>query len=67
MNSNEQTYGFIVLRNGRSATHYCEICGALWQSYADSWSLISLHCGSCCDNAVMGDQIIPIHAPASST
>lgn len=44
-------------------THKCKVCGALWrynEEGAGSWTLRSSACGSCCDNAAMGDQIEPI-------
>lgn len=44
-------------------THKCKVCGALWrynEEGAGSWTLRSPTCGSCCDNALMGDQIEPI-------
>jgi hypothetical protein len=44
----------------RTPTHRCKRCGALWISRPDSWSLFSRHCGPCCDNAAMGDQIEPL-------
>lgn len=49
--------------NGRSATHYCSYCGALWLDGGDHWSLVSLNCGPCCDNVPMGQQITRIAAP----
>lgn len=44
----------------RKPTHRCKICGALWVSHPDSWSLFSSECGKCCDNVGMGDQIEPL-------
>ena len=44
-------------------THKCKVCGALWRYNevgVSSWTLRSPTCGSCCDNALMGDQIEPI-------
>lgn len=63
-----------ALLRGRVPTHRCKVCGALWTLWAAqpgkypidhplheaSWSLFSLHCGQCCDNVAMGDQIEPI-------
>lgn len=48
-----------ILR-GRRPTHRCKLCGALWIDWGDSWSLFSRHCGQCCDNVAMGDQIEPL-------
>lgn len=57
---------------GRAPTHRCKVCGALWILWPPnpdhivpdlrdgSWSLFSLRCGKCCDNAPMGDQIEPL-------
>jgi hypothetical protein len=39
------------LLRGRRPTHRCRVCGALWIEFQDAWSLFSLHCGKCCDNA----------------
>lgn len=52
------------------ATHKCTVCGAFWRFWPkseagleqDTWSLKSASCGKCCDNAVMGDQIVPLAA-----
>jgi hypothetical protein len=48
-------------------THRCKVCGALWilnppsaVQPDGSWSLWSVRCGPCCDNATMGEQIEPI-------
>lgn len=45
----------------RIPTHRCKRCGAMWilgaRNGENYWSLFSRHCGPCCDNAVMGDQI----------
>lgn len=42
-------------------THYCTQCGAHWRLNDDlSWTLRSAACGACCDNADMGDQIVPL-------
>lgn len=49
--------------NDRVPTHYCRVCGALWFKGADHWSLVSLHCGKCCDNALMGNQIVALEDP----
>lgn len=49
--------------NNRVPTHYCRVCGALWFKGADQWSLVSLHCGQCCDNALMGNQIVALANP----
>lgn len=38
-------------------THRCKVCGALWHHWDHSWSLVSEHCGACCDNVPMGKQI----------
>lgn len=43
--------------SGRTPTHRCKVCGALWILYPDSWSLCSRECGQCCDNVAMGNQI----------
>lgn len=51
-------------------THKCTICGALWKYWPKeesnlgcaSWQLRSSTCGKCCDNAPMGDQIVPLDA-----
>ena len=51
--------------SGRTPTHRCKVCGALWILYPTgdrytpdgSWSLCSRECGPCCDNVAMGDQI----------
>lgn len=53
---------------GRKPTHRCKLCGALWIDWGDSWSLFSLYCGPCCDNAAMGDQIeaLPTIRPTPS-
>lgn len=49
-------------------SHKCTVCGALWRywplrdtirSEQDTWSLRSPTCGHCCDNAPMGEQIVP--------
>lgn len=42
--------------------HQCRECGALWLRYVGSleWSLCSPACGQCCDNEVMGEQIVPL-------
>lgn len=50
---------------GHKPTHRCKDCGALWIDWGDSWSLFSLHCGKCCDNVAMGDQIeaLPVIMP----
>ncbi len=40
-----------ALLRGRHPTHRCKVCGALWIEFRDAWSLFSLHCGKCCDNA----------------
>lgn len=47
------------------ATHRCTVCGAHWIHHLDegSWSLHSETCGACCDNAPMGEQIVPIETP----
>lgn len=45
---------------GRIPTHRCKSCGALWIDWGDSWSLFSIHCGKCCDNVAMGEQIEPL-------
>lgn len=57
----------MITVNGRTATHYCNQCGALWLLYGPmqgapegGWSLVSRACGPCCDNAPMGAQIVPI-------
>ena len=55
-------------RKKPAPTHRCNVCGAMWRFWPqkdtwqqyDSWSLCSLKCGSCCDNAPMGKQIEPI-------
>lgn len=54
------------LLRGRKPTHRCKVCGALWIDWGDSWSLFSRHCGQCCDNVAMGDQIeaLPVIRPA---
>lgn len=49
--------------NNRVPTHYCRVCGALWFKGEDHWSLVSLHCGKCCDNALMGNQIVAFEDP----
>lgn len=49
--------------NDRVPTHYCRVCGALWFKGADHWSLVSLHCGKCCDNSLMGNQIVALEDP----
>ncbi len=57
---------------GRIPTHRCKVCGALWilwppdpehvvpELREGSWSVFSLHCEKCCDNAPMGEQIEPL-------
>lgn len=51
------------------ATHRCTVCGAHWIHHLDegSWSLHSETCGACCDNAPMGDQIVPIDGGSKAT
>lgn len=52
----------------RVPTHRCTRCGALWilqKIDQGSWSLFSLHCGPCCDNAAMGAQIEPLAVTGS--
>lgn len=54
--------------NNVCPSHKCTVCGALWRLFrkednagvGDSWSLCSNHCGKCCDNAAMGEQIVPV-------
>lgn len=47
-------------------THYCVVCAAIWQKWSDgTWTLRSDDCGPCCNNAPMGDQILPINADGS--
>jgi len=48
-------------------THYCTTCGALWRFWPqrdigrpDSWNQCSPVAGPCCDNVVMGEQIVPL-------
>ena len=60
-----------VTVGGRVATHYCNVCGALWMLFdampgapEGGWSLVSAECGPCCDNVSMGDQIRSLPAPA---
>jgi len=52
--------------NKAAPTHRCKVCGALWRfwrkedthfSSMDSWSLVSIACGKCCDMETMGEQI----------
>ena len=61
----------MIIVNGKTATHYCNLCGALWASlppdkvFPDGgWTLVSHFCGPCCDNARMGEQIQPIFVDA---
>lgn len=56
--------------NGRQATHYCTVCGALWATRDPApnlpdggWSQISDLCGKCRDNVALNDQVKPLHAP----
>lgn len=50
----------------KDATHICVLCAARWKKHDDeSWSLVSEDCGPCCDNAVMGIQIIPLNPDGS--
>lgn len=43
------------------ATHECRHCGALWREMDDgSFGLRSNACGTCCDNALMGEQMVPL-------
>lgn len=44
----------------RRATHKCTICDAQWQDLGEFWTLVSKDCGTCCDNAPMGSQIVPL-------
>lgn len=41
------------------SVHRCKICGTRWLHWPTGWNLLDQHQrpGSCCDNAVMGDQI----------
>lgn len=58
------------------ATHRCTYCGALWKKCndpacvpalgKDHWHLRSDRCGSCCDNAPMGHQIVPLSPRAAA-
>lgn len=41
-------------------THECVECGALWERHYLGWSLASDRAEQCCDNEVMGGQIVPI-------
>lgn len=49
-------------------THRCRVCGAFWKIHlhtdsleeSDRWQLMSPACHKCCDNAFMGEQILPI-------
>lgn len=49
-----------TLHPERAPTHRCKICGAFWMRWSENWSLCSKSCGECCDNAAMGDQIVPL-------
>lgn len=53
---------------GEDVNHHCKVCGALWVRHPDdaTWSLCSQSCGSCCDNAPMGDQIVPLFTPEAA-
>lgn len=54
--------------DGKTATHYCNKCGALWRllsaeelpALGGGWTLVSKTCGRCCDNEVMGAQIVAL-------
>jgi hypothetical protein len=53
-------------------THWCKICGAYWvrwskdncpnmqEQFIGQWTLVSSSCEKCCDNEVMGDQIMEL-------
>ncbi len=41
-------------------THRCKICGAYWRLWSNSWSVLSMDFGKCCDNVAMGDQIVKL-------
>lgn len=47
---------------GAAPTHYCKECNALWRRFMNDgaafWNLRSKQCGPCCDNVLMGDQIV---------
>ena len=55
---------------GAAPSHYCNVCSAMWRQWDDgSWNLRSKQCGKCCDNELMGDQIVamsmlPVALPA---
>ena len=52
----------VTFVGGATPSHYCTVCGAMWKKYEDSWNLRSKECGPCCDNAPMGEQIVPMTA-----
>jgi len=61
----------MIIVNGKTATHYCNQCGALWASLPPmaglpdgGWTLVSRSCHPCCNNTTMGEQIEPIFVDA---
>lgn len=54
--------GAVAWRDSFPPTHYCKECRALWRKWPDgSWSLVTMSCGKCCDNAPMGEQIVSLY------
>lgn len=51
--------------NGKVATHYCKLCGALWHMTGIYWHLVSTTADECCDNVEMGGQIAPLALPVT--
>ena len=48
-------------------THKCRVCGALWRvnlqrdtAEDEYWNLCSESCHPCCDNAAIGEQLVPM-------
>ena len=52
----------IVERLPPDTTHACVVCAARWTQWQDgTWTLRSERCGTCCDNAPMGEQLARLY------